>query len=92
LWWHRFRSTSADPVSWPWTDPAGPISRVCELTSLQRQAAAADALREARPQALEFGDALIDPLRPASGEPGPVGAFRHSVPRKSGELGQDFIE
>ncbi len=58
----------ADPVTRAGPQAGGAVAGVGELTAVEREAAAADALREPELQALELGDALVDPRTPGGGE------------------------
>ena len=51
----------ADPVAWSWAAGAGSVVGVGETAAVEREAAAPDALGEADLQALELGDARVDP-------------------------------
>ena len=55
----------ADPVARARAGTTRAVSGVGELAAVQREAAAADALREPGAQPLELGDPFIDPGRPA---------------------------
>ena len=76
----------ADPVARARAGTTRAVSGVGELAAVQREAAAADALREPGAQPLELGDPLIDPGRPAARQPRPVAAVGASVRRELGEL------
>src|SRR6267154_935020 len=54
----------ADQVTRTGAQPRGPVCGVGELALLQGQAAAADAAGQPGTQALELGDAFVDPARP----------------------------
>ena len=62
-----------------------------QATPIQRQAATTDALGEAGPQPLEFGQPRIDPLRPRAGKPGPLRPLR-DIAREFGQFRSDFVE
>src|SRR5215471_15431929 len=72
--------------------PRRAIAGVGEPAAIEREAAAADALGEARFQPPELGDPLADPRRPARRERRPVGPLGHAVVRQRGELGPDLLE
>jgi hypothetical protein len=54
----------ADPVAGTGAEPSSAVTRIGELAAVEREAAAADALGEPELEALELGDALVDPGRP----------------------------
>ena len=54
----------ADPVPGAGTEAGGAVAGVGELAAVEREAAAADALREPAFEALELGDAPVDPRAP----------------------------
>ena len=81
-----------DPVTRTWAVAGGPVARVREPASVQRQAAAADALSQPCPQALELGYPLVNPAGPTAREFGPVRAFRHPVQRQLGQLSTDLFQ
>jgi SAM-dependent methyltransferase len=58
----------ADPVAGARPEAGGTVARVGELTAVEREAAAADALGEPEFEALELGDALVDPRAPGGGQ------------------------
>ncbi len=58
------RPPVADPVAWARAETGGAVAGVGELAAVEREAAAADAFGEAELEALELGDALVDPRRP----------------------------
>src|SRR5207248_3929076 len=60
--------------------------------AVDRQAAAADAFGQPVAQALQLGDALVDPLLPRAREPRPVAAGRNALGRQPGERRADLIE
>jgi len=74
------------------TRPAArdPISGVRQLTAVQRQASAADALSQPIPEALKLGNAFVDAAAPTAGELGPIRTFRDSpfgqLPQFYGDL------
>ncbi len=82
----------ADPVARAGPQVRGPVAWVREPTAVQRQAAAADALRQPDPKALELGDALVDALGPLARQPRPVSAAGRPVRRQLGELGADLAQ
>src|SRR5680860_1689938 len=82
----------ADPVARAGAAPARPVVGVGQLAAVQRQAAAADALGEPRLEALELGDPLVDPRRPAARQARPVAAVGRAVGRQLGQLGPDLVE
>lgn len=61
------------------------VVRVGQRTVLQREAAAADAVRQMIAQAPELGDALVEFGAPGLGEPGPVLAVGRALLRQLGE-------
>src|SRR5437868_4149217 len=61
---HYRLKLSPEPVTRPWPRPAGPVGGVGQRAAVDRQAAAADAGRQALAQALEFRDALVDTFGP----------------------------
>ncbi len=65
---------------------------VQELAGVDREAAAADAGREPVAECLEGGDAPVDVLTPAAGEPLPVAAGRGAVSGEGREGGTDPFE
>ena len=69
----------ADPVARARAGTTRAVPGVGELAAVQREAAAADALREPGAQPLELGDPLVDPGRPAVRQPRPVAACGRSV-------------
>ena len=58
----------ADPVARARPEAGSTVAGVGELTAVEREAAAADAFGEPEFQALELGDALVDPRAPGGGE------------------------
>ena len=58
---HQPGRAVADPVAWAGAEPAGAVAGIGEPAAVERQAAAADAFGEPAPEALQLGDALIDP-------------------------------
>src|SRR5688572_10865937 len=82
---------SAEPIAWSGPGASGPIGRIGEVTSVNRKAAAADALGQPVSEALELGDLLVDPLRPLAGETRPVAAGGDAIGRKPGELRADLL-
>jgi hypothetical protein len=81
-----------DPITGTGAAARGSIAWVRELAPIQRQTAAPDTFGEARPQAFELGDALVNPCGPTARQPGPVRSLRHVVPRQLGELGADLLD
>ena len=57
---HSAHRPIADPVTRAGPQAGGAVAGVGELTAVEREAAAADALGEPELQALELGDALVD--------------------------------
>src|SRR5262245_4696331 len=86
------RSGSSDPEAWPGSRSPDSVVRIGELTLLERQAAAPDALRQPELQPFQFLDAFGHPAGPAGGQPGPVGTLGHAVLRQLGELLGDLLE
>src|SRR5580765_2624518 len=74
-------SCVAHPIPGPGSAASGPVAGIRELTSIQRQAAAADAFGERRLEPLELRDPRADPLRPVGGQLGPVLALGRAVLR-----------
>ena len=54
----------ADPVTWAGPEAGGAVAGVGELSAVEREAAAADALRVPELQALQLRDAVVDPRTP----------------------------
>src|SRR6516164_1098065 len=79
------RALVADPVARAGAETPRAVPGVREPASVEREAAAADAGGQARPQPLELGDVFIDPPAPARGQLRPVRPFGHAV---RGELGE----
>src|SRR5262245_42376268 len=67
------------------------IARVRQAAAIERETAAADALRQPCLEPLQLGDPLADPLGPARGQLRPVGALGHAVVRQPVELGPDLL-
>ena len=96
----RLASRSPPSGGWPVSDPVararsqagGAVAGVGELAAVEREAAAADAFGQAALEALELGDARVDPRRPRGREPGPVGPVGRLVGRELGQLGGDLVE
>ena len=82
----------AEPVARPGAEAGGAIVGIGELAAVEREAAAADALGEARLQALQLGDPLVDAAAPGGGEPRPVRRVGDTVRGQLGELGGDLVE
>src|SRR6185503_5882965 len=82
----------ANPEPRPRARAPHAIPGIGKLALLQRQASAADALRETGFQALQLGDAIVDAPRPAGGQFPPVRSFRHAVAGQLRELNADFLE
>jgi hypothetical protein len=82
----------ADPVARAGTESSGAVARIRELAAVEREAAAADALGEAEPQALELGDTLVDSRRPSGREACPVAAGGRLIGGKLRELGAYLLE
>jgi hypothetical protein len=89
-------SLAAEPVAEPEARAraalADAIAGVGEAAALEREAAAADALGEAEPEALELGDAIVDPRRPSAREARPVAARRRAVGGELAQLATDLLE
>jgi hypothetical protein len=58
----------ADPVARARPEAGGAVAWVGKLTAIEREAAATDALGEPELQALELGDALVEPRPPHARE------------------------
>src|ERR687891_454539 len=86
------RRVVADPGARARAEAGGPIAGVGKSASIQRQAAATDALGEADLEALELGDPLVDPRCPRAGETRPVAAGRRALRRQLCEVRADLIE
>src|SRR6188474_2103521 len=81
----------ANPEPRPRARAPDAVPGIGKLALLQRQAAAADALRQTGFQTLQLGDAIVDASRPARRQFPPVGSFRHAVARQLRELDADFL-
>jgi len=68
------------------------VAGIGELATIEREAAATDALREPVLQPFELGDAFVDSFRPPPREPGPVAPVRSAVGRELAELRRDLVE
>src|SRR4051812_24956434 len=82
----------ADPVAGPRTGAGDTVLRVGQAALLQRQAAAADALREPVLQALQFRDALLDAARPPAGQLRPIGTLGDAIARQPLQLAGNLVE
>src|SRR4029079_96539 len=81
-----------DPVARAGPEARGVVARVRQLAAVEREAAAADALRQPELEALELGDPLVDPRLPRRGEPRPVAPAGSVVRRELGQLVSDLVE
>ena len=70
------RRPVADPVARAGTESGGAVAGVAGPAAVEREAAAAGALGEPELEALELGDAVVDPRRPRCRAPRPVAAGR----------------
>jgi hypothetical protein len=82
----------ADPVARAGAEAGSTVVGVGELAAVERETAAADALGEPELQALELGDALVDPRAPGGREVRPVLAGGGMVWRELRELKTDLLE
>jgi hypothetical protein len=82
----------AAPVARAGAEAGRPVAGIGELAAFDREAATADAFGEPELEALELGDALIDPRCPRARETRPVAAGRRPLRRELGELRADLIE
>src|SRR6516164_10271126 len=88
--WHlRFRF--CNPILRPGARSGGPVSRISELTSIQREAPTPDALRQSSLKPFKFGDSFVYALSPSSRQLGPIRAFRNMVARELGQLRPNFL-
>src|SRR5262245_33355067 len=83
---------SAEPVARPRPFPPGMVRRVRQGAAVNRQEAAADTFGQSRPQSLQLGYALVDPLGPPTGEPRPIAARGDAVGRQPAEFRADLLE
>jgi hypothetical protein len=82
----------ADPVARPRAETGGAVVGIGEPAAVERETAATDALGEPGLEALELGDALVDPRGPLAREARPVAAGRHPSFGQLGELPADLLE
>src|SRR3954451_9859601 len=82
----------ADPVPRAGAEDGGAVAGVGEPAPVEREAAAADALGQAAPEAAELSDAVVDARAPGLREPVPVAPRGRAVGRQLGELVRDLIE
>ena len=82
----------ADPVARAGPVARGAVVRVGQAAAVERQAAAADALGQPRPEALELGDPVVDAVGPRARQALPVAARGGAVGRELGELLADLVE
>lgn len=88
----RSRRTVADPVARTGAAAARPVAGIGQPASVERETPAPDALGEPQLQALELGDALLDPRGPPARKPTPILARRRALRRKAGKLLTDLVE
>src|SRR4051812_11854963 len=81
---------SVHQVSRAGTSAPGTIGRIGEPAAIERQAAAADTLREAGLQSYQLGHACFDASGPAAGQLRPVPPLRDAVARQLRELRADL--
>jgi hypothetical protein len=82
----------SDPVAWTGTLASGAVARVGELASIEGKTATTDTSREAGPQALKLGHALVDAPSPTARQLGPIGAFRNAVLRQLRQFCANLFE
>ena len=83
---------SPQPVARPRPLAGSPIRRVCQPATIDRQAAAADARCQTRPEAFQLRDLRIDPPGPVARQPRPVAARRNSVGRQPRQFHADLLQ
>lgn len=83
---------TTDPQAGSRPTTAKAISGIGNLAAVEREASAANTSGESRAQALQFGNAGIDPLGPATGELGPIAALRDTVIGELRQFGAYFFE
>src|SRR6185312_12635851 len=88
----RGEGAVAEPVARPGAEAGGAVVGVRQFAAVERKAAAADALGEARLQPLQLRDPLVDPAAPGGREARPVAARGDAVRGQLGELGGDLLE
>src|SRR5205823_922802 len=86
------RTRVADPVARPGAAGGRAVLGVGETAAIEREATAADALRQTDLEALELGYPLIDPRGPPPRQARPVAAGRRAVRGELGELRADLVE
>src|SRR5688500_13688817 len=82
----------ANPVAGARPKACRAVVRVRELAAVEREAAAADALGQPGTQALELGDAVVDPGGPLARKARPVAAGGGAVWRQLGQLAADLLQ
>jgi hypothetical protein len=82
----------ADPVAGAGPSGGGAIARIREMTAIEREAAATDALGESEFEPLKLGDSLIDPRPPRARELGPVAARGGAVGRELGQFRANLLK
>ncbi len=82
----------SDPEPRPRPGGADAVPWIGELATVEGQAAAADAVREAGLQPLELDDPPLDPVAPCARQSGPVASRRDRVDGQLGELDSDLLE
>src|SRR6516165_12834950 len=88
--WH-LRLRFCNPIPRPRARSGGPIARISELTSVQRETPTPYALCKSSLKALKFGDSFINALGPSSRKLGPIRAFRNMVARQLVQLRPNFL-
>src|SRR6266567_4229372 len=86
------RGPIPNPVPWAWAKAGRPVAWIRQLATLQRKAAAADALCESGPEPLELRDTFVDARRPRFRQARPVMTGRCAMWRQLGKLCPDLIQ
>jgi hypothetical protein len=81
-----------DPVAGAGPSGGGAIARIREMTSIEREAAATDALGETEFEPLQLGDPLIDPRPPRARKLGPVAPRGGAVGRELGQFRANLLK
>src|SRR6516165_4551156 len=89
--WH-LRLRFCNPIPRPGARSGGPVARISELTSVQRETPTPYALRKPSLKAFKFGNSVVNALRPGSRQLGPIRAFRNMVARQLGQLRPNFLQ
>jgi hypothetical protein len=87
----HLRLRFCNPISRPGARAGGPVARISELRSIQRETPTPYALRKSSLKAFKFGDSLVNALSPSSRQLGPIKAFRNMVARQLGQLRPNFL-